>query len=294
MMMMRRHGSGLSSTRVFLTMITAMISQVSHSSRALVVPAFVFVAFLSAQEPKVVPVFEEGEAQVVAAWKQRSEWIQQFLWVETTFDSDGDGKPDRMHVDVYRQKQTDTDGLKVPVVYETSPYFAGVGSTNPSYFWDPKHELGAEPPPRQPMPAIAYGTKAGMIPIPMGSDSDPRTWVPRGYAVVHSSSPGTGFSQGCPTVGGDNESLAPKAVIDWLCGRAKGYTTPDGNEEVKVHVVFGQGRHDRHFVRRHAAAGRRDDGRARTRSDHPDRAEHLLLPLLQVQRPGPASGRLHG
>jgi X-Pro dipeptidyl-peptidase len=222
-------------------MITAMISQVSHSSRALVVPAFVFVGFLSAQEPKVVPVFEEGEAQVVAAWKQRSEWIQQFLWVETTFDSDGDGKPDRMHVDVYRQKQTDIDGLKVPVVYETSPYFAGVGSTNPSYFWDPKHELGAEPPPRQPMPAIAYGTKAGMIPLPpMGCDSDPRTWVPRGYAVVHSSSPGTGFSQGCPTVGGDNESLAPKAVIDWLCGRAKGYTTPDGNEEVKATWCSGK------------------------------------------------------
>jgi X-Pro dipeptidyl-peptidase len=60
------------------------------------------------------------------------------------------------------------------------------------------------------------------------------TWVPRGFAVVHSESPGTGLSQGCPTVGGPNEELAPKAVIDWLNGRAKGYTTIDGNEEVKA------------------------------------------------------------
>ena len=58
------------------------------------------------------------------------------------------------------------------------------------------------------------------------------TWVPRGFAVVHSEAPGTGLSQGCPTVGGAPEELAPKAVIDWLNGRAKGFTTIDGTEEV--------------------------------------------------------------
>jgi X-Pro dipeptidyl-peptidase len=57
---------------------------------------------------------------------------------------------------------------------------------------------------------------------------------------VHSSSPGTGLSQGAPTVGGDNESLAPKAVIDWLNGRAKGYTTPDGDEEVEAYWSTGK------------------------------------------------------
>ncbi len=59
-----------------------------------------------------------------------------------------------------------------------------------------------------------------------------KDWLPRGFAVVHSASPGTGLSQGCPTVGGINESLAPKAVIDWLNQRASGYTTVDGDEEV--------------------------------------------------------------
>jgi X-Pro dipeptidyl-peptidase len=72
------------------------------------------------------------------------------------------------------------------------------------------------------------------------SGSQVQDWVPRGFAVVHSASPGTGLSQGCPTVGGENESLAPKAVIDWLNGRAKGFTTPDGNEGVVADWCTGK------------------------------------------------------
>ena len=71
------------------------------------------------------PVFVNGQAQVVPAMNVSAEWIRHRLWVETEFDSDGDGKRDRMHVDVTRPAQTNTEGLKVPVIYETSPYFAG-------------------------------------------------------------------------------------------------------------------------------------------------------------------------
>jgi len=39
-----------------------------------------------------------------------------------------------MHVDVTRPQQTDTEGLKVPVVYETSPYFAGTGPDEKSFY----------------------------------------------------------------------------------------------------------------------------------------------------------------
>jgi X-Pro dipeptidyl-peptidase len=113
------------------------------------------------------PIIEDGESQVVPRFEDPDMWIRHDLWVETEFDTDGDGKLDRMHVDVTRQRQTETEGLKVPVIYMTSPYFAG-----------------------------------------------------------------TGLSQGCPTVGGDNESLAPKAVVDWLNGRAAGYSTPTGDDKV--------------------------------------------------------------
>lgn len=187
----------------------------------------------SPQEEKSVPYFENGQAQVVEGFKKPSEWIRHELWVETEFDSDGNGKPDRMHVLVCRQKQTDTEGLKVPVVYVTSPYFAGIGSTAPEYMWDPKQELGEEPPRRNEPPSIKPQP-------PRFSERHAIKWVPRGYAVVCSCSPGTGMSQGCPTVGGDNESLAPKAVVDWLCGRADGFTTPDGDEKVEATWCTGK------------------------------------------------------
>ncbi len=181
----------------------------------------------SEETEKAVPVFKDGESQEVEAFSNSQEWIQHDLWVETEFDSDDSGSNDRMHVSVTRQKQTDTEGLKVPVIYETSPYFAGISSTAPKFMWDPKHELGAESPKHENPPGIPYQNRRPSI-----SNSHTKTWVPRGFAVVHSCSPGTGLSQGCPTVGGKNESLAPKAVIDWLNGRAAGFTTPDGDETV--------------------------------------------------------------
>ena len=187
-----------------------------------------------AQE-KTVPVFKNGEAQIVPGFANPRDWIKHDLWVETEFDSDKNGKPDRVHVDVTRPKQTETEGLKVAVIYETSPYFSGVSSTNRRYFWDPKQEVGETPPKHELPPRIRART-----PRPLMSQSEIGIWVPRGFAVVHSASPGTGLSQGCPTVGGANEALAPKAVIDWLNGRAKGYTSPDGNEEVKATWATGK------------------------------------------------------
>ena len=181
------------------------------------------------------PVFKDGQAQVIDAFSNRSEWIKHDLWVETSFDSDWDGENDRMHVSVCRQKQTETEGLKVPVIYNTSPYFAGIGSTQKDFMWNPEVELGVEPPKHKTPPEIRQRKLRPQI-----SRSFTGTWVPRGFAVVHSCSPGTGLSQGCPSCGADNEALAPKAVIDWLNGRAKGYTTPDGNEEVKADWCTGK------------------------------------------------------
>merc|ERR1739841_377552 len=77
---------------------------------------------VAAQAPSVAarPVFEDGQAQIVDAFADPDAWIRHDLWVQTEFDSDGDGRPDRVHVDVTRQAQTDSEGLLVPVVYESS------------------------------------------------------------------------------------------------------------------------------------------------------------------------------
>lgn len=172
-------------------------------------------------------VITDGQSQVVPAFADTTQWIRERLWVETEFDSDFDGKRDRVHVDVTRPGPTAT-GVKVPVVYETSPYFAGTLGDAP-VFWPVKQELGDPSPSRTLGAGVPFNPNRQRI-----SNSHVRTWVPRGFAVVHSESPGTGLSQGCVTIGGENESLAPKAVIDWLNGRARGFTTPDGNEEVKA------------------------------------------------------------
>lgn len=208
--------------------ILAILPSISLAWVVLAAPA-------SAQDAKAAPVFEDGQAQVVPAFRSPRSWISHHLWVETEFDSDGDGKPDRVHVDVTRPGQTDSEGLKVPVIYETSPYFAGIAGNNAKWFWDPSHEIGATPPAHVHPPEIRF--QDGMTRI---SGSQVRQWVPRGFAVVHSCSPGTGRSDGCPTIGGKNESLAPKAVIDWLNGRARGFTTPDGDEAVEAYWSTGK------------------------------------------------------
>lgn len=190
------------------------------------------LGFAEETEP-ALPRFEDGESQVVEAF--RKDWIQHDLWVETEFDSDNDGKLDRMHVSVTRQKQTDSEKLKVPVVYQSSPYYSGIGSTDAKYMWNPKQALGGPPPLHEKSPGIKQQSLRPVI-----SKELTKEWLPRGFAVVHSCSPGTGLSQGCVTIGDDNESLAPKAVVDWLNGRAKGYTEPEGEELVTAYWCTGK------------------------------------------------------
>ncbi|NNF38516.1 MAG: Xaa-Pro dipeptidyl-peptidase [Gemmatimonadetes bacterium] len=180
------------------------------------------------------PVFVDGQAQIVPAFADTTRWIREDLWVETEFDIDGDGRLDRVHTSVVRPGPT-ADGLRVPVVYASSPYYAGTGTTDSRYFWNVEHEPGDVPLPRGEMPAIAPRENRPTI-----SNAEVGTWVPRGFAVVHSEAPGTGMSQGCVTIGGAPESLAPKAVIDWLNGRARGFTTPDGAETVSADWSTGR------------------------------------------------------
>lgn len=191
---------------------------------------YVFAPFVAGQE---TPSIVNGQAQVVEGFANPDSWIREDLWVETEFDSDGDGLLDRMYVAVTRPVQTNF-GLKLPVIYESSPYYAGTAGNDRDLFWNVKHELGEVPEPPRHTEVERKGER------PILSNSQINTWVPRGFVVVHSSSPGTGFSDGSPTVGGDNESLAPKAVIEWLSGKGNGYATRTGNEKVYAYWSTGK------------------------------------------------------
>ncbi|RZU53959.1 X-Pro dipeptidyl-peptidase [Krasilnikovia cinnamomea] len=145
------------------------------------------------------PVYDYGQA------------VREQVWVQTPVDSDGDGRPDRVAVRIIRPR---TDGRKVPVIFQASPYYAGLNDV-------PNHDdidrdgtsahFGA-----------ATGSARAAETIVFSGYLD-NYFVPRGYAVVFADSLGTGGSEGCPTTGGRNETQGMKAVVDWLNGRAPGF-----------------------------------------------------------------------
>ena len=191
----------------------------------------------SGRPEPAVPVFKDGEAQIVERFADPDMWIRHDLWVETSFDSDGDGRMDRMHVDVTRPRQTETEALKLPVIYVTSPYFAGTTGAARVF-------LGPTP-----------GIESGSSRTPSRSSGGAPRRTP------------DHFKEPCQDVGserlhrspflltrnrtlarlstvGANESLAPKVVIQWLTGHAKGYTSMDGTETMEAFCAMAKW-HDR-------------------------------------------------
>ncbi|GAB1641272.1 Xaa-Pro dipeptidyl-peptidase [Krasilnikovia sp. MM14-A1259] len=137
--------------------------------------------------------------------------VREQVWVQSPVDSDGDGRPDRVAVRIIRPR---TDGRKVPVIFQASPYYAGLNDV-------PNHDdIDRDAVTLQHHAAASAGRAAESILFAGYLDN---YFVPRGYAVVFADSLGTGDSQGCPTSGGRNETLGMKAVVDWLNGRAPGF-----------------------------------------------------------------------
>src|SRR4051794_11100771 len=196
----------------------AVASPAQASQRAVAAPA--------------VPPFVAGLAQAVFSTNP-ADWYSGEVWVQAPFDSDHDGAPDRIHADFTAPSEVLTQGLKVPVIFEDSPYYAGTADEYSN--WGVDHEPGSPPAtrPRAPFWA-AFDTS------PVISTVYESTWVPRGFAVVHAESPGTGHSDGCPTSGGRNETLAAKAVIDWLGGRTPADTTRSGNTQAVASWTTGK------------------------------------------------------
>jgi hypothetical protein len=124
-----------------------------------------------------VPTFVNGLSQPVFSTNP-ADWYSGEVWVEAPFDSDNDGELDRIHADFTAPREVLTDGLKVPVVFEDSPYYAG---TAPQYSnWAVDHELGSPPGSR---PTTPFWTARNTSPTI--STSFESTWVPRGFGVVH-------------------------------------------------------------------------------------------------------------
>ncbi|GAA2648156.1 Xaa-Pro dipeptidyl-peptidase [Paractinoplanes durhamensis] len=134
--------------------------------------------------------------------------VRERIWVQTPVDSDADGKPDRVAVRIIRPATS----KRVPVIFQASPYYAGLNDV-PNH--DDVDRGGAA------LTGTPKSNRAAAT-VTFGGYLD-NYFVPRGYAVAFADSLGTGGSDGCPTSGGRNETLGMKAVVDWLNGRAPGF-----------------------------------------------------------------------
>ncbi|MEO3745663.1 Xaa-Pro dipeptidyl-peptidase [Plantactinospora sp. B5E13] len=137
-----------------------------------------------------VPVYSYAEA------------IRESVWVEAPMDSDGDGVRDRIAVDLVRPREAAAAGVRVPVIMDASPYYQCCGRGNESE-------------------VKRYDANGLITSFPLFYDN---YFVPRGYAFAAVDLSGTSRSTGCEDVGGRAEVTGAKAVIDWLNGRARGFT----------------------------------------------------------------------
>jgi X-Pro dipeptidyl-peptidase len=188
-----------------------------HPRKVLAVPlvaALVLTLTATAPARADVPAIKVADNATQPVFS-RAEAVRQTVYVEVAgTDSDGDGRPDRVAVDILRPKETE-QGLKVPVIMEASPYYAG-GNDVVNHVVD-VDEHG------NPLPGLRSLAGQKLLPEPFDGYYD-NYFVPRGYAIALVENLGSGRATGCPTTGDRNETAGPKAAIDWLNGRANGFT----------------------------------------------------------------------
>ncbi|MCY1140820.1 Xaa-Pro dipeptidyl-peptidase [Actinoplanes sp. Pm04-4] len=186
------------------TLAVAVVAGVGATLTIAVAPA----------EAAGTPHVRAGETVPVYSYENA---VRESVWVQTTLDNDDDGVPDRVAVDIVRPREAADKRIKVPVVLEASPYYSCCGRGNES-------ELKQ------------YDANGTITKQPLFYDN---YFVPRGYAFVAADLAGTNRSTGCEDVGGREEVLSAKAVVDWLNGRGRA-TYADGTPAVATRWTNGK------------------------------------------------------
>ncbi|MGQ0838403.1 Xaa-Pro dipeptidyl-peptidase [Actinokineospora sp.] len=129
--------------------------------------------------------------------------VRETVWVDTGLTSPT-GARVRVAADIVRPSEATGP---VPVIMDASPYYTSLGRGNESQ-------------------QKTYDSQGKPVQFPLFYDN---YFVPRGYATVLVDLSGTARSTGCVDVGGPSEVTSAKAVVDWLNGRATGYTSVTGS-----------------------------------------------------------------
>ncbi|MFF7851767.1 Xaa-Pro dipeptidyl-peptidase [Streptomyces sp. NPDC007910] len=160
-------------------------------------------------DPAAPPAGSVRESRPVHSY---ADAVRESVWVDTGLDGDGDGRADRVAVDVVRPREPAAAGRRIPVIMDASPYYACCGRGNEGQ-------------------KKTYDADGRPVQFPLYYDN---YFVPRGYAFVAVDLAGTNRSDGCDDVGGRSDVRSAKAVVDWLNGRARGYTTRTGTAPARA------------------------------------------------------------
>jgi X-Pro dipeptidyl-peptidase len=159
----------------------------------------------------VVPASAAAPAFVVADGVTQpihslADAVRETVWVDIGLDLDANGVGDRVATDIIRP----ATAASVPVIIDASPYYATSGRGNEGE-------------------RKSYDSAGLPVKFPLFYDN---YFVPRGYAVALVDFSGSSRSTGCMDTGGRSEVASGRAVIDWLNGRATGYSAAAGGSVV--------------------------------------------------------------
>ena len=209
---------------------------------------------------KTQPIFPFTPGDVETGYSnEKSDIVRFVVYVESDYDTDGDGKRDLIKTFVQLPKAVANGDFKASTIYEASPYVAGttnketlgeIGLKEEGEFdnkklyryVDPRRQNGSTT-------TLAHAKKADSkdwyYKNPNESDEtftrydyENINWynyfLVRGYAVVTTSGLGSYQSEGINTTGSDLEVAGYKSVIEWLNGKRVAYTDKTSNIAIKA------------------------------------------------------------
>lgn len=169
--------------------------------------------------------------------------IREVVYVETRIDSDNDGLPDLIKVNIIRP----TYNGKIPAVMTASPYHQGTNdkaSDKALYKMEAElevkepHEISLEKPTLDLVEPVGEAELVSEAEERLTHINSSYTlndyFLPRGFANIYVSGLGTKDSQGQMTNGDYRQVEAYKNVIDWLNGRCRAFTDHSRKRQVKA------------------------------------------------------------
>ena len=217
------------------------------------------------------PLFVDGVAQPIFPYtsgvptkdgysNDKSDIIRYSVYVETNYDTDGDGKLDLVKALVQLPRAAAEGKYKAAAIYDARPYITGCTDNGKARGIDYTkgdqgynlNNLYVQPAAREAQGTAntmdtAKKAKAGEWYYLSPYESSPKDpfydyedldwydyFLVRGYAAIEVGGLGTLGSEGLETCGADVETDAFKCVIEWLTGDRAAYTDRTSNIAIKA------------------------------------------------------------